>query len=124
LHNDLDNKPYVRNLKVVDPEDEDEIMAYAKWEVYPKGRPDLDKLRQPMPKSDKQVDDFGRLREAAHEYFCTRNGEMGKHPHLRKSTPAVSVAKFLHVGAEYYSQRDRVLLMINSSCTSRYSQRA
>lgn len=84
VHNDLDSSPCVRHLKVVDPEDEGEVMAYAKWEVYPEGRPDLEKRRQPMKRSDKEVDQFGRLREAAHEYFSGRNGEMGKHPHLRK----------------------------------------
>jgi hypothetical protein len=85
VHKDLDNSPHVHHLKVVDPENEEEIIAYAKWEVYEHGRPDLDNLRQPMEESDKQVDRYGRLREAAHEYFCSRNGEMGKHPHLRKS---------------------------------------
>lgn len=85
VHNDLDNSPHVRHLKVVDPENEGEVMAYAKWEVYTHGRPDLKKLRQPMKQSDKEVDQFGLLREVAHEYFSRRNGEMGKHPHLRKS---------------------------------------
>jgi hypothetical protein len=84
LHNDIDNKPYVHNLKVVDPESPDEVIAYGKWEVYPHGRPDLDKLAEPMAEADKKVDEYGRLREAAHEYFCHRNGEMGKRPHLCK----------------------------------------
>lgn len=56
MHNNLDSSPYVRHSKVVDPEDEGEVMAYAKWEVYPEGRPDLEKLRQPMKRSDKEVD--------------------------------------------------------------------
>lgn len=88
LHNDLDDyddNSHVRHLKVVDTENEREGMAYAKWEIYEKGRLDLDKLRQPIKQSDLEVDQFGRLREAAHEYFCRRNGEMGKHPHLRES---------------------------------------
>jgi hypothetical protein len=86
VHRDLDkNSPHVRHLKVVDAENEAEVIAYGKWEVYPRGRPDLDKLGQPMDDADKQVDRYGMLREAAHEYFCSRNGEMGKHPHLRKS---------------------------------------
>lgn len=84
VHSDLESSPYVHHLKVVDPEDEGEIMAYAKWEVYIHGRPNLEKLHQPMEQSDKEVDQFGTLREAAHEYFSRRNGEMGKHPHLRK----------------------------------------
>jgi hypothetical protein len=85
-HRDLDKKsPHVRHLKVVDAKNEAEVIAYAKWEVYPRGRPDLDKLGQPMDDADKQVDRYGMLREAAHEYFYSRNGVMGKHPHLRKS---------------------------------------
>jgi len=82
VHRDIDEKPHVHHLKVVDPDHDEEVMAYAKWEVYPDGRPDLEQLRQPMKQSDKEIDQFGRLREAAHEYFCRRNGEMGKHPHL------------------------------------------
>ena len=85
VHNDLDNNPHVHHLKVVDPEDGTIVMAYGKWEVYPNGRPDLEKLRKPMEQADKEVDQFGDLREAAHEYFCRRNGEMGKRPHLRES---------------------------------------
>ncbi|KAJ9604420.1 hypothetical protein H2200_011256 [Cladophialophora chaetospira] len=82
VHNDLDNSANVHHLKVVDPANEEEIIAYAKWEVYNSGRPDLEKLRLPMQKSDMEVDQFGRLRAAAHEYFCRRNGDMGKRPHI------------------------------------------
>jgi hypothetical protein len=84
IHNDIDNNPHVHHLKVIDPDNESEVMAYAKWEVYEHGRPDLENLRQPMKQSDKEVDSYGKLREAAHEYFCRRNGDMGPHPHLRK----------------------------------------
>ena len=82
--NDLDSRPFVHHLKVVNPENEGEVMAYGKWEIYPNGRPDLEKLRLPMDPANKEVDEYGLLREAAHEYFCTRNGEMGKRPHLCK----------------------------------------
>lgn len=83
LHKDLDNKPpHVRHLKVVDTENEAEVVAYAKWEIYPQGRPDLENLKKPMRQADKEVDQFGLLREAAHDYFCSRNGEMGKLPHI------------------------------------------
>ncbi|CAG8974598.1 hypothetical protein HYALB_00004396, partial [Hymenoscyphus albidus] len=82
LHKDLDQSPHVHHLKVVDSENGGEAFAYAKWEVYEHGRPDLVKLREPMKQSDKEVDQFGLLREAAHEYFCHRNGEAGKRPHL------------------------------------------
>ena len=85
IHRDIDTSPHVHHLKVVDPDDEYEVMAYAKWEVYEKGRPDLEDLRKPMEESAKAVDQFGRLREVAHDYFCTRNGEKGKYPHLRES---------------------------------------
>ena len=60
-------------------------MAWAKFELYPNGRSDLDDLCKPLEQSDKEVDQFGLLREAAHDYFCQRNGDMGKHPHVRKS---------------------------------------
>lgn len=84
IKNDLDNKPHVYHLKVVDTESDDEMIAYAKWEIYTHGRPDLEGLKQPMDEESRKVDQYGRLREAAHEYFCTRNGEMGKHPHIRE----------------------------------------
>lgn len=85
IHNDLKNSPHVRHLKVVDTENDDEIVAYSKWEVYERGRPDLEKLMAPMKKSDEEADQFGPLREAAHNYFSRCNGEMGKHPHIRES---------------------------------------
>ncbi|KAK4116117.1 hypothetical protein N656DRAFT_794456 [Canariomyces notabilis] len=79
-----DPDSFVRHLKVVDPDNEDEVMAYAKWELYPNGRSkeSLEKLKERMSDKDKGVDQYGALREAAHEYFCTRNGRMGKNPHL------------------------------------------
>jgi len=87
VRNDLDNRSFVHHLKVVDPDNEGEVFAYGKWEVYPDGRPDLDKLRKlrkPTDPADKEVDQYGHLREVTREYFCSRNGgEMGKRPHLR-----------------------------------------
>ncbi|KAK3896779.1 acyl-CoA N-acyltransferase [Staphylotrichum tortipilum] len=85
VHANLDDPDtFVRHLKVVDPADESEVMAYAKWELYLTGRSkeSLENLKKPMSEEDKTVDQYGALREAAHEYFCTRNGEMGKRPHL------------------------------------------
>jgi hypothetical protein len=90
VHANLDDPDtFVRHLKVVDPADEGEVMAYAKWELYPNGRSkeSLEKLKEPMSEEDKNVDQYGTLREAAHEYFSTRNGEMGKQPHLRRCKP-------------------------------------
>ncbi|OIW25350.1 hypothetical protein CONLIGDRAFT_685200 [Coniochaeta ligniaria NRRL 30616] len=82
VHNDLDNRPFVHHLKVVDSENEGEAMAHGKWEGYPGGCPDLEKPRESKFHADKEVDQYGRLREVAHEYFCSRNGEMGKQPPL------------------------------------------
>ncbi|KAI0023919.1 hypothetical protein F4780DRAFT_776149 [Xylariomycetidae sp. FL0641] len=83
LHRDLERKPpHVRHLKAVDPDDEREVVAYAKWEVYEHGRPDLDRLRDVPRRAEPDVDQYGRLREAADEYFSRRNGEMGKYPHI------------------------------------------
>lgn len=84
MHKDLDSPSHAHHLKVLDTENDKEVVAYAKWEVYEHGRPDLDKLRTSMKESDKDVDQFGLLREAAHDYFCSRNGKMGQHPHLRE----------------------------------------
>lgn len=49
LHDDLKGeKPYIHHLKVVNPGSKtEEVLAYAKWEVYKHGRPDLERLRQP-----------------------------------------------------------------------------
>lgn len=85
VHKDIDGRPHVHHPKVIDTEDEHEVIAYAKWEVYESGRLDLEELSQSMKEPAKTVDRFGRLKEAAYEYFCTRNREKGKHPHLRES---------------------------------------
>lgn len=85
IHKEIDDSPHVHHLKVIHPEGERKIIAYAKWEAYKNWRLDLEELSQTFKDSAKTVDRFGRLREAAHEYFCTRNGEKGRHPHLRKS---------------------------------------
>lgn len=83
IHDDLDSEPpHVRHLKVVDPDDADQVKAYAKWEIYKEGRPDLENLRKLQNASEPTEDEFGKLRKAAHEYFSTRNGKMGEHPHL------------------------------------------
>jgi hypothetical protein len=80
-----DPDSFVRHLKVVNLANEGEIMAYAKWELYPDGRSEenLEKLKEPVSNEDRKVDQYGALREAAHDYFCSRNGEMGRRPHLR-----------------------------------------
>jgi predicted GNAT family N-acyltransferase len=85
LRNDLDHRPHVHPLKVVD-DDTDEIVAYAKYEIYPQGRQDLEELKRPMDEVMKNVDAFGALREVAHKYFCDRDGgEIAQGPHIRKS---------------------------------------
>lgn len=82
IQNDLKNKRHVHHLKVTEVDD---IIAYAKWEIYPEGRPDLEQLKKPIDEESKSVDQYGRLREAAHEYFCRRNGgPIGARPHIRK----------------------------------------
>ena len=68
---------------MVDPGNEGEVIAWAKYELYRNGRSGLANLRKPMEQYDKEVDQFGLLREAAHDYFCQRNGEMGTRPHIR-----------------------------------------
>lgn len=84
VHEDLDTSGHhVHHMKVVNHNNEGKVLAYAKWEIYPNGRPDLDKLARPMSGADKRVDKYGALREAANNYFSTRNGAMGRHPHIR-----------------------------------------
>lgn len=87
MHQDLGKKPSIYHLKVIDAEDETEVLAYAKWELYEQGRPDLEQLQKALTEPDEEPakDDFGALRRAATQYFCSRNGEMGKSPHLRES---------------------------------------
>jgi hypothetical protein len=83
IQNDLINKSHVHHLKVVDA---GQIIAYAKWEIYPAGRPDLEQLKQLMDEQSRCVDQYGKLREAAHAYFSRCNGgPMGSRPHIRKS---------------------------------------
>lgn len=103
VRNDLDTRPFVHHLKVVDPANEGEVMAYGKWEVYPEGRPDLEKLREPMDPADMEVDQYGLLRKAAHDYFCTHNGEMGKHPHIRKLLLSYKCSLLLKTSCSRYA---------------------
>jgi len=37
IHDHLNSKPHVHHLKVIDPAQPEEVVAYAKWEVYPQG---------------------------------------------------------------------------------------
>lgn len=78
------------------------MIAYAKWEVYEHGRPDLERLREPMRQADEEVDEFGLLREVAHEYFCRCNGEAGKKGHLRKSLDFRTISRN-QFGSRMYS---------------------
>lgn len=82
VHKDLDSGSHVYHLKVLNSEDEDKVIAYAKHEICPSGRADLEELSKPVDAADKTVDAYGLLREAAHEYFCRCNREMGKYPHI------------------------------------------
>ncbi|KAK4121896.1 hypothetical protein N657DRAFT_657419 [Parathielavia appendiculata] len=70
VHANLDDPDsFVHHLKVVDPANEGDVMAYAKWELYPNGRSkeSLEKLNELLSDEDKSVDRYGALREAAHE---------------------------------------------------------
>jgi GNAT superfamily N-acetyltransferase len=60
---------HVRQLKVVDPNKEEVVTAYAKWEIYPNGRLGLEKLHQPLDQADGKIDQDGDLRE---EYFSAK----------------------------------------------------
>lgn len=81
------------HLKVVDPERDMEVLAYAKWELYKQCRTDLEQLHQALTEPDSEEpaeDGFEKLRRAATQYFCSRNDEMGKSPHSRKSPELLS----------------------------------
>ncbi|KAF2651746.1 hypothetical protein K491DRAFT_665038 [Lophiostoma macrostomum CBS 122681] len=101
LHDDLDKSEseseshnHVHHLKVInaasereEKEGEEEVLAYAKWEIYAHGRPDLEALREGRERREKaskefDVDAYGALREAAHECFCRCNAEMGRRGHI------------------------------------------
>ncbi|KAF1976280.1 hypothetical protein BU23DRAFT_551742 [Bimuria novae-zelandiae CBS 107.79] len=84
IRRNLDDRPFVHHLKVIDPANNDEILAYAKWEIYQDGRSDQDALKQPMKEASKSADQHGRLREAARDYFCTNNWRLATRPHLRE----------------------------------------
>jgi hypothetical protein len=85
LHHDLDHSSHIHHLEVVDTLT-GEIIAYAKYELYPQGRPDIEYLKQSLNTNHKSVDQYDQLRKVAHEYFSTCNsGEMGQRPHIRTS---------------------------------------
>jgi hypothetical protein len=75
---------HIHHMKVYDAENPGEIMAYAKWEVYENGRPDLEKLRDLEEIPLKPDDQYLNLRQDAHKDFCAKNAEIGKEPHIRK----------------------------------------
>ncbi|KAJ4297644.1 hypothetical protein N0V90_005538 [Kalmusia sp. IMI 367209] len=95
LHVDLvHHHDYIHHLKVVDTDDEEsKIVAYAKWEVYEHGRPDMHMLKdwkQAVERTDedgvfKEVasdDKYIGLRRLAAEYFAETNMKIGESPHL------------------------------------------
>ena len=82
IHYDLDHNPHVRHWKAVDSERR-EVIAYAKWEIYEHGRPDVKKVESPKDSAPKKVDGYWRLREAAKDYFQGRYRKLVNVPHIR-----------------------------------------
>ncbi|KAF2109170.1 acyl-CoA N-acyltransferase [Lophiotrema nucula] len=69
---------HIHFMKVVDKDgDQSEVVAYARWEFYPKGLSERKTLFEQNHgnDSDKKVDEFWKLREEAVKYFkrCTEN---------------------------------------------------
>ena len=76
--------PHVHHMKVVDMENPNQIIAYAKWEVYKNGRPDLEDLQKAERVPENPNDEYLKLRQEAYKYFCLKNAEIGKEAHIRK----------------------------------------
>jgi hypothetical protein len=67
-HSDINRRPDVHHLKLVDTEEGNEIIAYAKWEVYEHGRPSPADVPIPSHKVVDKHDEHWRLRQDVQEY--------------------------------------------------------
>ncbi|KAH7030041.1 acyl-CoA N-acyltransferase [Macrophomina phaseolina] len=78
------SKPTAHLLKVVDTDNNDEIVACAHWEIYANGRSDeqLKELEQPFEPLEEERERFGQVQRDFFGSYLTRvRRELGKTPH-------------------------------------------
>ncbi|KAK7705675.1 hypothetical protein SLS57_009984 [Botryosphaeria dothidea] len=77
------SKPTGRVLKVVDTDNNDEIIAIAHWEILDKGRSDeeLKELEQPYEPIEEERERYGRVQRDFFNYLHRVRRELGKTPH-------------------------------------------
>lgn len=87
---DLDHRPNVHHLKVVDTDNGEEIVAYAKWEVHEVVEQEQEqekvgeKANLEMGVSQEvEVDMYWKLRTAVGAYFRARERALENVPHIR-----------------------------------------
>lgn len=84
------SKPHVHHLKVVDTENNDEIIACATWEIFENGRSDeeLKELEQPYEPIEEERERFGAIqRDFFGGYLRRVRRELGKTPHYCELLP-------------------------------------
>ncbi|KKY13158.1 hypothetical protein UCDDS831_g09278 [Diplodia seriata] len=76
-------KPNLHHLKVVDTDNNDEIIACAVWEFFPNGRSDEDlrELEQPFQPVVEEGERFCRFQQHFFSYLGRVRLQMGKAPH-------------------------------------------
>ncbi|KKY15003.1 putative gnat family [Diplodia seriata] len=78
------SKSTARVLKVVDTDNNDEIIAIGHWEIYDKGRSDeeLKQMEKPYePPVEEERERFGHVQRDFFNYLNRVNRELGKTPH-------------------------------------------
>jgi hypothetical protein len=89
IERDLNDRPHVHNLKIIDTEMKNRIIAYARWEIHEFGRPSSNVSATPKDNAAKGIDEVQELLELRHDmnvYFRARDKEIGNKPHIRKLT--------------------------------------
>lgn len=84
------SKPTGRVLKVVDTDNNDEIIAIAHWEILDKGRSDeeLKELEQPYEPIEEERERHGQVQRDFFNYLHRVRRELGKTPHYCELLPA------------------------------------
>ncbi|OJD29014.1 gnat family acetyltransferase [Diplodia corticola] len=77
------SKPNIHHLKVVDTDNNDELIAGAVWAVFDHGRSDdeIRELEQPFEPIEEERERFGRIQTAFFSYLNRVRLQMGKTPH-------------------------------------------
>ncbi|KAL1625514.1 hypothetical protein SLS56_007336 [Neofusicoccum ribis] len=77
------DKPHIHNLKVVDTDNNDEMIACASWEIFENGRSDdeLNELEQPFEPIEEERERFGQVQRDFFAYLNRVRRALGKTPH-------------------------------------------